>query len=412
MRPWIGRDASPRAAAAARSARRRPYATASGVLSDELLLHLVELVYASVGEPGLWPEFLSGFAHATGGIATAFFQQDDRDALASMRMWTGIDAPFVDSFERHYAAINPWMRHRPELHAPGVVAASHELCPPAVLHRSAYFREWLAPQGLAHALGAIVLQEGGVSTVLTSLRSPRAGEPSADEIRFVQRLLPHLQRGAQLHFRMMDLETGRSATAPVLEHLSVGVLLLDGRGDVVFENGVARAILRTEDGLAVADRRLRAARPVDTRALENLITHAVAPTARSGRLRGAGGAIAIPRPSRLRSFALLVAPLDVGRHRIGARHAAAAIFVSDPERKAQSNEEVLQRLYGLTRAEAELTAHLVAGKSLDEAAEARSIAIGTARGQLKSVFAKTGARRQSELVSVLLTGIGQIVVRD
>jgi DNA-binding CsgD family transcriptional regulator len=393
--------------------RHRSPASTSAAGTADLFLHLVDLVYASVGEPSLWPDFLSAFADATGGVSAVFFQQDDQEPRASMRMRSRVDTTFIESFEYHAGAIHPWMHHRPDLHAQGVIAASHGMCPPHVLRRSECFHDWLAPRGVVHALGAIVLKQGSLSSVITSLRSPQAGEPTADEIRFVRRLLPHLQRGAQLHFRLIDLETGRASTAAALEHLSVGVVLVDGGGEVLLENGVAREILAGEDGLQVSERRLRAARPVDSRALDDLIAQAVATSAypRATGARGPGGAIAIPRPSRLRPLALLVAPLHFGQYRVGTRGAAAAVFVSDPERKAESNEEVLQRLYGLTRAEAELTAHLVAGKNLEEAAEARSIAVGTARAQLKSVFAKTGARRQSELVSVLLTGIGQVVVR-
>ncbi|MBL8405454.1 MAG: helix-turn-helix transcriptional regulator [Dechloromonas sp.] len=58
----------------------------------------------------------------------------------------------------------------------------------------------------------------------------------------------------------------------------------------------------------------------------------------------------------------------------------------------------LEHLYGLTHAEAELTAHLVQGESLDNIASVRRVTLETVRGQLRTIFKKTGTHRQGELV--------------
>ena len=47
----------------------------------------------------------------------------------------------------------------------------------------------------------------------------------------------------------------------------------------------------------------------------------------------------------------------------------------------------------------------VEGASLDQAAERRGVALATARGQLKAIFAKTETQRQGELVQHVLTAI-------
>ena len=58
----------------------------------------------------------------------------------------------------------------------------------------------------------------------------------------------------------------------------------------------------------------------------------------------------------------------------------------------------LQRLFGLTPAEAEMTARLANGESLEAIAEARGVCVNTVRTQLRTVFKKTGTHRQGELV--------------
>lgn len=59
-------------------------------------------------------------------------------------------------------------------------------------------------------------------------------------------------------------------------------------------------------------------------------------------------------------------------------------------------------MFDLTPAESRLVLRLVAGDSLRSAAQALGIGYETARTTLKSVFHKTGTRRQAELVIALI----------
>ena len=61
--------------------------------------------------------------------------------------------------------------------------------------------------------------------------------------------------------------------------------------------------------------------------------------------------------------------------------------------------ETLAASWGLTPVEARLAIHLADGGSLASYAELFSVSIGTARSQLKAVFAKTGVKRQAALAA-------------
>ena len=61
-------------------------------------------------------------------------------------------------------------------------------------------------------------------------------------------------------------------------------------------------------------------------------------------------------------------------------------------------EDFLEKRFDLTPAEARLVVHLVQGTSLKFSAEALGVTYETARTCLKSVFQKTGTRRQPQLV--------------
>ena len=69
----------------------------------------------------------------------------------------------------------------------------------------------------------------------------------------------------------------------------------------------------------------------------------------------------------------------------------------------------LMRGLGLYRtAEANLAIKLAQGLSLAQLSAAQNISQHTARAQLKSIFAKTGASRQAELVRLVLKSVASL----
>ena len=64
----------------------------------------------------------------------------------------------------------------------------------------------------------------------------------------------------------------------------------------------------------------------------------------------------------------MVVALRTNGEALGDRAPVAAVFVSDPEIRLDSNQQHLRRLYALTVAEARLAAWLAQGKSVNEAA--------------------------------------------
>ena len=58
--------------------------------------------------------------------------------------------------------------------------------------------------------------------------------------------------------------------------------------------------------------------------------------------------------------------------------------------------EVLQKVFGLTPSESEISLELLAGKNLREISGLRGVSIHTVRNQVKSAMTKAGAKRQAE----------------
>jgi DNA-binding CsgD family transcriptional regulator len=77
----------------------------------------------------------------------------------------------------------------------------------------------------------------------------------------------------------------------------------------------------------------------------------------------------------------------------------AILVISDLARPSMTDKALLSVVFGLTNAEARLAAAICEGQDLNTVASTLGVSRETLRGQLKIVFAKTGARRQAELVA-------------
>ncbi len=60
--------------------------------------------------------------------------------------------------------------------------------------------------------------------------------------------------------------------------------------------------------------------------------------------------------------------------------------------------------------EAAIAAALASGRSIDEFAASQRISLNTARTHLKSIFAKTGTRRQAQLVALLCQTVAMLTM--
>jgi DNA-binding CsgD family transcriptional regulator len=98
-----------------------------------------------------------------------------------------------------------------------------------------------------------------------------------------------------------------------------------------------------------------------------------------------------------------VLPLTSGaRRRAGTSYAAAAaMFVQKAALDTPSPQELIVKLYKLTPSELRVLLAIVQVGSTPEVAEALGISESTVKTHLHRVFAKTGAKRQADLVRLV-----------
>lgn len=85
------------------------------------------------------------------------------------------------------------------------------------------------------------------------------------------------------------------------------------------------------------------------------------------------------------------------------RELATLVFIDDPAKRSMSRAIALRKLFRLSPVEARLADLLAGGVELAAAAEQLRMTQETARFHLKSLFRKTGLRRQVDLVRLVLS---------
>jgi DNA-binding CsgD family transcriptional regulator len=249
-------------------------------------------------------------------------------------------------------------------------------------------------------MGATLLTEGPVATVVSVSRPGSEGEFGATEIRLFGALIPHLQRAVQLRLRLAALDGPPTSSAEMLNRLPYAVLLVDARAGVIFANQAATKILSASDGLSLDRDGLKAETAEDTRRLRQSIADCAEPASELG---GAGGRLRLSRRSR-GPLTMLVIPHRTRVTWIDVLRPTAILFIADPEQAAAVGSERLGQDFGLTRAEAVFAVEISKGDGLQAAAGRLGVSLATVRTHLAHVFDKTGTRRQAELVRLILQG--------
>lgn len=187
-----------------------------------------------------------------------------------------------------------------------------------------------------------------------------------------------------------DLDEENETLRAALDMVPLPIVLCRA-GAVLWTNRAAQRMLDDGNGLSMAKGRLRADSRDDDLKLAGMLA-AQSEERRSGpqwmRITRSGDA----------HLELMIRP--VGR---GSSH--NVVFISDPERVATCSPEALRVLYGLSRAEQLVACELIAGASTREIGATLNVTGNTVRAHLKSLFLKTGTRRQTDLVRLLVSGV-------
>lgn len=363
---------------------------------------IVRLLYAAVMDDRNWVEVLQELRSL---FAANFLSLILREASADdpgLVVWVGEDERGEDV---RFSPCRPFPSPFVNLLADQVHTVE-DLMSISEWRGSTYYKLWCMPIDVFHVMTLDISISSAVRLPLRITRREAMPAFSLQDRARCRVLLPHLRQALQMSNELQRQESLGGLYSSAIGRLAVGAIVLDASGRVLEQNLMANEILASGDGLKLVGGRLEAFYPADNRALHDLIRAAFA-LQRSGK-PAVLDALAVARPSGRLGLGVVVDVLPQGQLVADGSQPVAVLYVRDPESPMLGAADVIKQLFNLTPSETAVALKLADGASLDKVAEDLDIRRNTARAHLRSIFSKTGVRRQTELVRVLLNSVAAL----
>lgn len=355
---------------------------------------IIDRIYEASVVPELWKPVLDSVAETVDGAGTIMAMRNADgwgDWRSSDELWnfmtrfTGSDIPLrTEATTRLIAAKHPGFLSERDLFSPDEES------------RDPLFRELAQPLGLGSGIATAIEISTGDFVIFQIFRRIFQNGFDSNMAARLNVLRPHLARSAMLSARLRLQRLQAAAEALALIGLPAGILSPQGR--VLAANGLLeemKAHVRwlPRDRMALMD---AAANALFVQAMNTPGKAGVATSCSFPVPAVAGGDLVvghlIPTPGRARDI------FD----------GASAIFVVTPLAAPKAPDiSLIQALFDLTPAEARVARGVVEGTTVASLAQRFDVSRETIRSQIKSVFSKTGARRQADLVG-RLSAIGRL----
>ncbi|MBJ3784816.1 helix-turn-helix transcriptional regulator [Devosia sediminis] len=334
-----------------------------------------------------WPELLLRLADLIGATEATLGggQRSGQLEMFAPRTDLGQVQVYHDIFHQQNVIMRAVARQ-----GPGAITVTDTLPENEGFRRSDFYNLWCVPQRFNHAVALnLATSTGWAGTLVINT----AEEVTTDQIELVRTLAPDLSNAVERWSWLAQLRLANRMTLDALDLSGQAALMLDRAGRVIDGNQTAQAMLG--DGrLQIRDGQLGSADTQSTQNLARIIARCLS------QLDHGIGRTQITGPDGPLSVQCVPFPPDM-TYPVPQRP-VAMVMIADPGHRLRQRLATLTRLYGLTRAEAELAIAVVEKGSRKAAALARGVSDTTARSQLTSIFDKTGVRRQTELVRLLM----------
>jgi hypothetical protein len=276
-------------------------------------------------EPHGWDNFAARLAHTLHGPVILGTVHLPSGAPVRIDHVMVSDKSMAD-YRAYYYGISPWKKWTDT--APmGAVAAGTDInpLPPCLYENTAFYADFLRPNGMHHGISARVRRDGDHATDLAVLRARALGPIDADEQRLVRYLMPHTRRALRVQ-RLL----GATHIAGDLLSRSVGVVLADRDGKVLYTNAPAHSRLSDGDGLTVQRGAVLPSYAPARPQMRALLRRAV--DGAGSLLLRTGGDILLPRPGRPALRVTIVATPPTG-DAYGALAPAALLLLREAAAK-------------------------------------------------------------------------------
>lgn len=364
---------------------------------------LIMAIYETIRAPQTWPDLVRAIGDWMDADCGMMISPTLPGVQAVPLFAYGLDVtPIMAAYPKHAGRAEFTERALATGRAPGAFLLD-ELMPIAERATNDFWLDMVEPLGMTSGVfGMVRTPDDGIRAVILNYyrKGDRPAFLQTDATR-LESLFPHLRRALNIALDAPPRRELPPGATDLYDAIGAPCFLLNAAGEIVHGNHAASVILEANDGVSIKRGRLKLW-DADAQASLNAAIGRICETVLSSRWR-MGTEILAKRPSVGPALVAIVTPLGAENPIVGLSSPmrCAVMILEERLRTNGRLPERLRRLYGLTEAEIDVAIDLATGRALAEIATARGTSIDTVRSQVKAALAKTNARRQADLASLV-----------
>lgn len=263
----------------------------------------------------------------------------------------------------------------------------------------AIYKEWGTKLDLFDMVGTVLASEGKNVTGIAFQRNKHQQLFTQENIELLNKLVPHLQRAASLHLRLLEHGISNHPLKEALNLIKSPTILFDRQGLVSYMNTAAEEFVSDKNWIKIKRQTLE----ISSSGLKNKFNRLLSKmVVCSFTESGYNGSVIHADMNHDEKIALCLQPMNASTE--SGKHGGAVLFIHCQSQTIdESKVSMIAELFHITPAEAQVSLLLAQGMSIKLIAELTERKEDTVRTHLKSTFAKTGVNSQGQLVSQILS---------
>lgn len=359
------------------------------MISTQEFSALIGDIYESAIHQSHWPNTIARLCDVFRGVRSDVAILDGLAGTIDTQFYHNYPAGLVEAVQAnaHLNPLLPLVLVHP-LDKPFIGDRDYGL---EAFRKSLYFQRVLASIDVVDIMILPLARKVSVGAAVGVSRGRDVGPFTDEDEALALMLIPHLRRAVDIS-RLLKTAAAIDATIDsMMNAMSAPAILLGREGQILHVNMAAEQEFATAKLLRVAGGKLTSGHPLLRQFLASLET--LGPEAK----RSSDVLVRTDDRGDVLITAVALAPPVI------AGAAATLLVVRVPEPDLVTPIAVARDAFGLTSAEVLTLAQIVAGRSLQEAADLIGIARSTVKSHLDSIFVKAGVSKQSELVAKVMS---------
>ena len=358
---------------------------------------LIGQIYDASLDVAAWPEALEAACRVVGAPMGTLGAFSSGSRTYDVQLFHGYEARWIDLYRQKYAALNP-LRGSTDGQAVGEIRCLSAAGLIGAFAGDPMYEEWVKPQRI-HDLAEVVLDASpSHAATLTFVTRVEDGLFTPEAMRRIELLFPHVRRSVMVSRVLAMHGRGDGLLDAVIDELAAGVFVLGRNAEVLRSNRAGAAMLAVGDVVCAIAGALQLNDPQARQSLNAAL--------RPANLSAASAARATSVPLHDidgRRFVAHMLPLSPsGATREWATpQGRLAVIVGEADPDLESALTALARTYDLTAAETRVARGLAEIGSAPMIARAQGVSVATVRTHLRSLYAKSGTRRQADFIALL-----------